>query len=135
MDAVAGFNCRIFIPEDGFFVTGTEINGGDGGHASNPPDYNYVFATPVPVPENKIVLLVTFTFITFDANPKEIYFGPGINLETETMIIYDAAYDHNDTSQAAYPSSGSYDMPVFGINTLVVATDRETWGSIKALYR
>ncbi len=134
MDSVGAFNCQIFIPEDELFVIGAEANSGEAGHIGSPPIYAYVFNTPTLVPENKIVLLMTFTFFMLDANPKEIYFGPSYHPGAETMEIEDPA-DDSFCIQAAYPSSGSYDMPVFGINTEVVAVEEGSWDGVKALFR
>ena len=49
------------------------------------------------------------------------------------MAITDA--DHEYALEPAYPSSGDYEMPIFGLNMGVVPEDDMSWGEVKSLYR
>ena len=107
------------------------------------PDYAFGFEDPVPVPDNMILHLVTFTFMTADSDPKELFLEPTISLNHNFLGVYDAleyvAWPRDcpwdGPYQSFYPVSGDHAHPVFGVNTSVVATENASFGSVKALFR
>ena len=127
------------MPETGLFVVGTAPSAPVSLVYHIQPDYHYVYGAPIPVPESRNVLLVTFSMMVTDADPKEIFLAP-TDFSPPVLAVWDAEEYENsecedDFEQSVYPSSGGYDWPVFGINTGVVATDNASWGDVKALYR
>ena len=104
------------------------------------PDYDVRFAGPGPVIGNAVTLMTVQGFVV-DSAPYEFYLGVTDFPENPGAMSYSDALDPIDTwhgrSVPAYPSSGSFDAPVFSVNSpgSVVATENESWGAVKALYR
>jgi len=132
---------RLLIPEVGLYTMATTPNGTISLWAGTRPDYALAFDVPIPVPENRAVLFITFTFMVLDTDPKEFFLGPTVSFSWNGLVILDTSEildprcPNNGNLQRVYPVSGDYDMPVFGINTSVVVTENESFGSVKALYR
>ena len=91
------------------------------------------FAEPVPV-SGVAAMMMTFSLMILDGNPKEIFLNTtSIPSLPGTMAIVDGSIQTNNL-QAAIPSSGDLNNPVFLIN-IVMAAETEKWGDVKALYR
>jgi hypothetical protein len=78
------------------------------------------------------------SIVVVDTAPYEIYLGvtslPSI---PGSMAYVDADDPSFNNLVPAGPSSGSFDAPVFSVNSpgAVVAIENESWGGVKALYR
>lgn len=134
MDLVSGFELQIVFPTGATFFKLSQAYNGQGLNIGTEPDFIVGYSTPVPVTDGA-VWLMSFTMLPLDGNPREIFFGtssvpslPGV------MAVADGSIE-NDNLQAVYPSSGDLSLPVFGVNTGVVATEAESWGSVKSLFR
>lgn len=135
--AVDGFEVRLDFPESAswFMLSenfpANEINVGQGN------DYVVGFATSVPVTDNAVVL-VTWQFMVLAASEFNTY----MNLTTFPSVAGTLAIvDADDTDQpsnlvSVYPSTNDFDTPVFSVNgTAAVATENESWGGVKALFK
>ena len=97
------------------------------------------FGTPVDV-SGGMAVVATYSILYMDAAgtaPAPFHLAPAEPASISDMLaIQDAA---DELLYGLYPSSSTYDNPVFGINTIgddvVVATDEVTFDSVKALYR
>jgi len=140
MDSVSGFECNIATPTDAqFFTLAADLPGGGLNVGQEPGDWIVGFSTPAPVTEDKSVVLITFTFMTLDTVAKTIFLGPTIQPSfpgEDVMAIVDGSLV-DDNLQRAYPITGDFDLPVFGINTDPPTTpiESESWGGVKALFR
>ena len=142
MTAVSGFESQVgfwtgptagapTLP--GLFVLSQTFNGsairlGEGN------EYVVGFAAPVPV-AGVAAMMMTFSIMVIDSDPKEVFLNTtSIPSIPGFMAIVDGSIESNNL-QAAWPSSGDYANPVFGINTAVVAVETESWGNVKSLFR
>jgi hypothetical protein len=134
MTGVSGFECQVMKDMPGLFIL-SEIFNGNMINIGGGNEYIVGFSEPVPV-VNGVVKLITWSFMVTDPNPREIYLDimPDFQSIPGAMAIVDGSISVNNL-QACWPTSGSYEAPVFGINTEVVATEDEAWGSVKALFR
>lgn len=92
------------------------------------------FGTPSPVVDGS-VLICTKTVLVTTPEPSHAFLTP---IAAGATIPGHMAYLNSDNPYVAaimYPSSGSHDDPVFGFNTIVVATEDVSMDQIKALYR
>ncbi|MFO7609776.1 MAG: hypothetical protein R6X35_11385 [Candidatus Krumholzibacteriia bacterium] len=128
---IGGFEFHTALPA-GIFVTQTILPPATINFATAP---DYLAGSAAPVVDNNSTLL-TLTLATFTATPGEIYLLPVQN--TPQSIPNEMAItDYNDDFRLnpAYPVSGSYDLPVFGLWTSVVPTEDASWGEVKSLFR
>jgi hypothetical protein len=89
------------------------------------------FGQPLSV-DNGMAVLCTYTFFVMSTDPQEFFLGPfSVPSIPDVMVLLDSTEDIH----AAYPSSGAWDAPVFGINTVPTATEPTTLDNVKALYR
>lgn len=133
VNSILAFECSVIVPSNLFM--GTTSLAPTGVNLVTPPLYSVGFVeAPTATGPNNAMLLATFTFFTTSSDPAEIFLGlmdpPSI---PGTMAIADAADVGNLIS--IYPSSGDFANPVFGINSGVIATENESWGGVKALFR
>lgn len=143
VDLINGFQYRMVLSDAGLYEISRTPNSIVGGEMHESLDHFFYLGVPIPVPENRIVLLLTFTFMVLDAGPKQIYLGPTKDMHPHVLAVYDyeefvggsGCSPRPDTSQSVSPVSGDSDSPVFGINASVVATESESWGNVKTLYR
>jgi len=131
---IEAFESQVRWNEAGVIVTETAI-ANDGINFYDSPNYLVGYQTPVPVVSGAAVL-ITWTLFEFDLNPHTVFMGL---FPTPTFYDSNAYVDADDPSQPnivpMHPVSGSFDMPVFGINASVVAVENSSWGGVKALYR
>jgi hypothetical protein len=133
IDWVNGCIYRMPIIGSGLYEL-ANIPNGEGIRFLNPQDFTVGFSDPVPVPENRAVLIVTFTFMTVDYDPKLFFLQPAESFAYPNKVLTILPYPGTRV-QDVYPVSGDYELPVFGINPGVVATENVSWGGVKALYR
>jgi len=128
-------------PESGMYIIGELPNGPLAGRGVFGDDNIWLMDEPFAVPENRITLLLTYTLMVVDLDPKFLFLQPTTNQPTNGILIVDEeerfrpGCDNRNDLQDLYPSSGDPSLPVFGINATVVATDARSWGDVKALYR
>jgi len=105
-----------------------------------PNTHFVIFGVPVPVIGN-VVTLMTLRFYSDMTTQYEFYLNSvqfsvnGVSVDLFLMDSEDPG--HGSSVVHAYPSSGSFDEPVFSINSpgAVVAAENESWGGVKALFR
>ncbi len=136
IETIGGFELNIQLPE-GWFFNGVTL-------PPNVLDFNsashaFYCAGLIPVTRygyDWVAQLATVTIGTFLEQPPaagihiEPYHAPSLPGQ---MAITDA--DDEFSISPAYPSSGDYAWPVLGINYIVVPTEGESWGNVKALFR
>ena len=102
---------------------------------SGPYDF-FCSGTFPPVVGNAIVL-VEISIGTFDEAPGggPIFLSPNFIAPSipGNMAVTDA--DDGNSLSRAFPSSGSYGLPVFGVNMAVVDTEETSWGSVKSMFK
>lgn len=82
------------------------------------------------------VLLATIRIHALTAPPSSwIHLTPYPDIQTIPGAISVTDADDDFSPHTAFPSSGDYGLPIFGINTGVVPTEDATWSELKALYR
>ena len=101
-------------------------------HFGLPNNHIVGFSNPVVVTGGS-VSICRKSVLLMDANPVFVHLAPAepSSISGTMAILDDDGYD----IISLYPSSGSYDDPVFAFNGEVVATDRTTFEGLKALYR
>lgn len=135
LDEIVGFACRIDFPKTGF-VMGEFVPAAPANSNAVAPDWLIGYVENIPVPEDRIVHLGTFRMMVFDSEPKEIRLANSDIYGASWMILVDGVHTVLETKYVPLSAaSGSVNLPVFGINRTVVATDRDTWDGVKALYR
>lgn len=130
---IDAFETQIRWQQAGLIVTATQFPNG-GINFYDPPFYLVGFPSPVPVTDGHVVL-GTCTLLAIDLDPHKVFLGL---FEFPTFNDSNAYVDADDMTAEVvpmHPVSGSFDMPVFGINGSVVAVEAETWGGVKALFR
>ncbi len=138
---INAFQYRLLLPEAGLFMLSAVASGVLDGRAVDPPDYGVLLEDGIPVPESRTILLMTFTFMVSDSDPKFLHLVQADDTSFSTLAVYD--FEEMDyvpgcprtATQKVYPVSGDSSQPVFGINARVVAVESESWGNVKALYR
>ena len=138
---ILGFELRLYFSDPTvlfksttFFPTGAKVIGGDETWDDGYLEYYVVMADDFPVTEESVVL-IKFGFVAFSANPVLVTLGPTItNPAVEGQMTFMAV---SPDLRAMYPSSGSFDDPVFTFNVEggAVPTENESFGSVKALFR
>ena len=128
---VGGFEFRMEYPA-GLFVTPT----------LDPTATNFMSApdffcgSNVPVVDGQCVL-ITLTIGTFTTDPASWYLTPVSDEPAQSipnaMAMTDA--EDNFSISQAFPASGSFTDPVFGMWTCPVPNEDVNWGSVKSLFR
>ena len=121
-----------FFPSESAFILTTFWYNGTSFEFSNDGSTHIIgWAEPLLTIDDSIYLGYK-TFLVITSEPFGIYLGPSnIPSIPGHMAFLDPGYGLHPL----YPTSGSYDDPVFGVNTQVVATERATFDQVKALYR
>lgn len=132
-NGILGWECYVtFDPAGGFSsVTGWAPRG-DFVNAGSAPDFAVGLATPLPGGDYIVLMDITY----FYTGGEVLFFlGPAV---VQTIPGQMAFLDGEDVGNAIVmdPSSGAFDAPVYGAcSGCVVATQDETWGGVKNLYR
>jgi hypothetical protein len=135
ISVVGGFEFKLIIPANVFLLA-----------AVLPPMTtnfstlpNVLAGTNLPVTNGRATCM-TLTLGEFAGTPSPIYLSPhdaaggGVPSVPGSMAITD--YNDDFRLVGAYPSSGSYERPVFGLWTdPIVPTEDASWGELKSLYR
>ncbi|MCP4574333.1 MAG: hypothetical protein GY838_18410 [bacterium] len=80
-------------------------------------------------------LLATITLLTFDGTAGPIHMAPYFAAPSIPGSIAITDADDAFSLSHAYPSSGNFDDPVFGLNMVVVPTEDVSWGDVKSLFQ
>lgn len=128
---IGGFEFKIVLPA-GVVLLGYEMPP-ESLNVATPPEW---FAgTNAPVVDGHCTLL-TLSLGAFVQEPSQIYLSPVTSYPPSVPGLM-ALTDYNDDFRliAAYPVSGGFAMPVFGLWSSVVPTEDASWGDLKSLYR
>jgi hypothetical protein len=128
---VAAFECRLDVPDNLLLVNTLYTTQGYNLAAS--PDQLVGFITPLP--HAPIVVLAQLQFLTLDTAPAYLYLGPIERPSVPGQMVY-VAPDDVGTKVPMIWSTGGPGYPVASINgDCAVASEHESWGGVKALYR
>lgn len=94
------------------------------------------FGTPIlPVSGTNYARLGTVDLLAFTTEPVLIHLIPHTTPTIDGFMVYVNGEDFGDV-KATLPSSGSFDLPVFGFSTDVeVSAQDATWSGVKQLFR
>ncbi len=128
---VGGFEFKIVLPANVFMLNVT-LPANTTNFASSP---EFLCGANVPVNGGRATLL-TLTLGEFSGAPSPVYLAPVSNAPPSVPGNI-AITDYNDdfSISVAYPSSGDFALPVFGLWTSVVPTEDASWGEVKSLFR
>ena len=100
-------------------------------------DYDFFCSGNFPPADGNDIVLVEMQIGTFDAAPSggPIFLTPNFIAPSipDAMAVTDG--DDGNSLSRAYPSSGDFGMPVFGINMAVVDSEETSWGSVKSMFK
>jgi hypothetical protein len=144
-DGVAGWECTIDVPPN-CMVTSWDLRGPCLNIAGAPsfvagPDF--AVGLFVPVPREEVILLCSMEILVQSAEPAYFHLRPLVLVPTMPgCMCYSRGNEIGELVRMRW-SSGSVDLPVFGINTgplhhvsgRTIATVPATWGEVKAMYR
>jgi hypothetical protein len=131
ISAVGGFEFNLTAPASAYVLSATlpplTTN------FATPPDYLCGSNTPVI---NDHCTLLTLNIGAFTGTPDFFYLSPVKGL-AQSIPNSMAITDYNDYFRLnpAFPVTGDYNVPVFGLWQTVVPTDDAAWGEVKSLYR
>jgi hypothetical protein len=134
VELIEAFECRVTFDNPTAYFKLAEtlppqaINVGDTSSLVNGLDYAVGLGTPLPV-VNGGAVLVTYQFFSATAASSLVFVGPS----PQGNLYYQEAL--GKTLVDFYPSSSDPTLPIAGFNATPVATESETWGSVKSLYR
>ena len=128
---VGGFEFRLVAPASAY-VLNAALPPLTTNFATAP---DYLCGSNAPVVDGNCTLL-TLTIGAFTGTPDFFYLSP-VTETPQSIPNSMAITDYNDYFRLnpAYPMSGDYSQPVFGLWTSVVPTDDAAWGEVKSLYR
>jgi hypothetical protein len=131
VNSVAAFECLVGFAGPSLIVNSVfpveHIN------VATPPEYIVGFGAPIPAVDG-VVALVRITFLLL-AEEEYLFLGPVSVPSIPGAMAY---LDGDDYAHIVvmYPSSGSFDAPVFAVNTMdVIATEDRSWSEVRQLYR
>lgn len=83
------------------------------------------------------IVLAEIQIGTYDVAPAggPVYMSPYFASPTIPGALAITDGDDNHSVSEAFPSSGDFGMPVFGINMAVVPTEETSWGSVKSMFK
>jgi hypothetical protein len=136
---ITAFDCQLnFNPIGGIFVTNNALNGegfniGEtGAIAEGYLEFIVGFADVVTAEPDGSLLLVTLQFINSNIDRVDVTLSPAsIPSIPGTMGFLPV----DPPLVEMFPSSGSYDDPIFSFNAEATPVEEESFGSVKALYR
>jgi len=140
INVIPAIQFALIRPESGMYTLEELPNGVVALRATYDNDLVIVFEGPILVPESRNTLLMSYKLMVVDLDPKFLYLQPTVNQPSNGLLVVDGEAGSLGCSaeldiQDVFPSSGDYNLPVFGINASVVATDNRSWGGVKALFR
>jgi len=135
---INAFECRLtFSSSEGLFKLGdtfppTAINIGDNTSIDQGfLEYIVGIAEDVPVMDESVVLVeIGFLFVV--SSVFEVTIGPTSRPSRPGIMVFQSV---PGILVPMYPVSGSYEDPIFLFNGEAVDLEKETFGSVKALYR
>lgn len=134
--SVDGFEAAIVLPTAATFFVLAENYPAPEINVGSAPDYIVGFSNSVPVVDNAVVL-VSWQFMTLDPAALDVFMDATATARFPgKMAVVDAGDNTTTPGQPIYPSTGDFANKVFSINgTPPVATENESWGGVKALFR
>lgn len=124
-------------PSDGTFFKLSESFNGQALNVSTPPEYAVGFSSPVPVSNNKL-LLMTWQVMVLTGADYFLFITPISAPSIPGAIAYqDADGGAGNLLVEMTPSNGAFTNSVFSVNgeNDPVAEETESWGSVKSLFR
>ena len=130
---IGGFEFKIVVPA-GVFILGQTLPPLTANF--HPDPQNYFCGTNLVVVDDAAVC-VTLNIGAFGGDPALFFLSPINNVPTYPGHLAITDYDDEFRESMAYPSSGSFDAPVFGLwqDPIVVPTEDASWGELKTLFR
>ena len=135
---INAFECRLnFSLSEGLFKLGdtlppTSLNIGDNSSISQGfLEYIVGIADDVPVIDESVVL-IEFVFLLVVSSPIEVTIGPTSRPSRPGIMVFQSVSGH---LVPMYPVSGAYGDPIFIFIGEAVDLEKESFGSVKALYR
>ena len=131
ISVVGGFEFKLTFPAN-VYLLGATLPPSSTNFANSP---EFLCGSNAPVTDG-LVTLLTLTLGEFSGTPSSIYIEP-VQDAPQSVPGNIAITDYNDdfSISVAYPSSGSFSEPVFGLWTSVVPTEDASWGEVKSLFR
>ena len=128
---IGGFEFKIVVPA-GVFILGATLPPST---ANFHPDANNFFCgTNLPV-NNGVATCVTLNVGAFSGAPALFYLAPVNTVPTFPGHLAITDYNDDFRENIAYPASGDFAAPVFGLWSEVVPTEDASWGELKSLFR
>jgi len=98
-------------------------------------EYACGFAAPEPI-ANGMVTLFKWTVMVLTPGPFRVFLSPGDPASVAGMMALNLNVNGAADTVGALPSSGAFNLPVFGINAAdIVPVEASTFGDVKALFR
>ena len=134
VESINGLEFSFSFPSGAAIVLTTNWENGDSALdiAMEPNSHFIAWGEPL-LNVNNAVYFGTKNILITTSTPFGVYLAP---FSVPSIPGHMAFLEYNDfIIHPLYPTSGSYDAPVFGINTEIVATEETTFGGLKALFR
>ncbi|HPF69880.1 MAG TPA: hypothetical protein PLQ13_04340 [Candidatus Krumholzibacteria bacterium] len=132
IQTLGGFEFKLILPSNGtVFMTGQTYPAGTTNFLSPP---NFLAGCNIPV-VNGAAVCVTLNLYAVAQIPAGIFLSPVDQVPSipGSLAITDFADDFR--LNPAFPASGSFADPVFGLWTNVVDAQDASWGQVKSLFR
>lgn len=133
ISVVGGFEFKIVVPA-GVFVLGATLPPMTTNFHSD--TNNFLCGTNLPV-NNGVATCVTLNIGAFSQVENYFYLAPVNAIPSVPGFLAITDYNDDFRLNAAYPASGDFAAPVFGLwpTTPVVPTADASWGDLKSLFR
>ena len=128
---IGGFEFKLVVPAGVFILAQTLPPLTANFH---PDPQNFFCGTNLPVVDGAAVC-VTLSIGAFSGAPAQLFVAPVNTVPTFPGHMAITDYDDDFRENIAYPASGSFDAPVFGLWSTVVPTEDASWGELKTLFR
>lgn len=134
MNGVGGFEFRVVLPAGVYLLNSLYPAGSNTTNFLTPP--NYLAGCNIPV-VNGMCTLVTLNLGAFAPVPGFLYLAPVTPSNVQSIENSMAITDYFDDFRLnpAFPVSGDFANPVFGLWTAVVESQDASWGELHSLFR
>lgn len=129
---IHGWECAIVADWTRIFFLQADLHGGIN---VCDPEPNFCVGLVNPVQPEPTVVLATLTMFLLDQDCQHLFLQPVVLPSVPDQVSY---YTTDFQVIPMYPSTGSLDLPVAGVNCDCpppVPANKSTWGGIKDMYR